>query len=93
MTDAEKKELEFAHTEAANAIQRYFEISAEKRGLLSKIATLEVEKDKAVEKARRDMASDIFREMYSLIKDAVDETIIVTADDVRSIAKRYGVRL
>ncbi len=93
MTDKEKEELEFAHTEAANAIQRYFDVVQEKRGLQNKIVELGIEKDKAVSRAKLEMAKTIFKDMYDIISGECDETIVVTATDVKSIAKRYGVRL
>lgn len=93
MTDKEKEELEFAHTEAANAIQRYFDVVQEKRGLQNKIVELGIEKDKAVSRAKLEMANTIFKDMYDIISGECDETIVVTATDVKSIAKRYGVRL
>lgn len=93
MTDKEKEELEFAHTEAANAIQRYFDVVQEKRGLQNKIVELGIEKDNAVSRAKLEMAKTIFKDMYDIISGECDETIVVTATDVKSIAKRYGVRL
>lgn len=93
MTDKEKEELDFAHTEAANAIHRYFEVRTEMRGLQNKIVELEIEKEKAVASARLDMAKTIFKDMYDVVKDEREETIIVTANDVKAIAKRYGVKL
>lgn len=93
MTDKEKEEIEFAHTEAANAIDRYFEVVAEKRKLLKQIVELGIEKDKAVDSAQSDMAKKIFKEMYEVVNESRDATIIVTADDVKRIAKRYGVKL
>lgn len=93
MTDKEKEELEFAHSEVANAIARFFEIQAEKRKLYKQIVELEEKCKRDVKQAGLDTAKAIFKEMYELVSDAEDYTIIVTANDIKAIAKRYGVKL
>lgn len=93
MIDREKEKMEFEQSVERDAIKRYFEVMTEKRELQNKIVELEIEKDKAVSKARLDMAKTIFKDMYDLVSGERDETIIVTASDVKSVAKRYGVKL
>ena len=39
------------------------------------------------------MAKNIFQEMYDIVNESHDEVITVTADDVKRIAKRYGVEV
>lgn len=44
-------------------------------------------------KAQKAMAENIFQEMYDIVNESRDEVITVTADDVKRIAKRYGVEV
>lgn len=47
-----------------------------------------------LEKAKHEMACKIFKDMLNAVRSAESgETITVTANDVRKIAKRYGVKL
>lgn len=50
--------------------------------------------NKIVEDAKHEMACKIFKDMLNAVRSAESgEIITVTADDVRNIAKRYGVRV
>lgn len=93
MTDKEKEELEFAHKTAEECIHKMLELKAEKRKLYKQIVELEERLEKDVAKAQHDKAKEIFNEMYRIVSESEDYTIIVTADDVKRIAKRYGVRV
>lgn len=44
-------------------------------------------------KAQKAMAKKIFQEMYDIVNESRDEVITLTADDVKRIAKRYGVEV
>ncbi len=93
MTDNEKEELEFAHKVAGECIATAFEVKAKCRELQKRLASLEEKFDREIKKAQADTTRSIFKEMYEVVNSAQDETIIVTAEDVKRIARRYGIRL
>lgn len=91
MTVDEKETIEFANKNAEEAIRRYFEVKAERDNLVKKLEESDSTKRIEIEAAKKEMARTIFKEMYEVVRDAVDETIIVTTEDVKRVARRYGV--
>lgn len=88
-----KQKLEFADRTSTEAVERYFEQQKKIKELYKQIVDLETKLDKLTEKVKLETAKAIFTEMYGLVCDAEDYTIIVNANDIKSIAKRYGVKL
>lgn len=88
-----KEKLEFANKTSDEAVERFFEQQKKMKSLYGKISELEVKLEKDVQKAREATAEQIFKEMYDIVCDGTDYTIIVNATDIKAIAKRYGVKL
>lgn len=85
--------LTFAEKEADCLRDALFEQKNKLKELYKQSAELEVKLSKEIKKARSETAKAIFTEMYNLVCEAEDFTIIVNANDIKSIAKRYGVKL
>ncbi len=75
MTDEEKKELEFAHDVAQQAICRYFEESRKVSALNKKIVELEEKADKEFEKKIKAVKFEIEKQTVELVCEAVDGAI------------------
>lgn len=93
ISDAEKEELAFAHKTAEESIDKYLERDRQCRELKSQIVEMEIKHNKEIESAQKAMAKKIFQEMYDIVNESSGEVIIVTADGVKRIAKRYGVEV
>lgn len=97
MTDEELKllqdKLAFTEKETDCLRDAFFEQKAKNKRLYKRITELEQKLETEVMKAKTEIAKAIFTEMYGLVCDAEDCTIIVNENDIKSIAKRYGVKL
>lgn len=97
MTDKEiqllQDKLNFCGKEADCLRDALFEQKNKIKDLLKQNTELEIKLGKETEKTKFETAKAIFIEMYNLVCDEEDFTIIDNADDIKSIAKRYGVKL
>lgn len=97
MNDEEIKLLQekfaFVEKEADCLRDALFEQKNKIKELYKQNTELEIKLGKETEKVKSETAKAIFTEMYNLVCDAKDFTIIVNANDIKSIAKRYGVKL
>ncbi len=97
MTDEEiqllQDKLTFVEKEADCLRNALFKQRNKIKELYKQNTELEIKLGKENKKAKSEIAKAIFTEMYNLVCDAENFTIIVNANDIKSIAKRYDVKL
>lgn len=88
--DVEER-ITFAEKNAEEAIKRFFEVKAEKQDLERKLNRWEKTKTVELQVARKEAQREVFWELYELTRDALDETIILTKEDVKRLARKRGI--
>ncbi len=74
-------------------MERFFEQKKKLKELYKQYTETQIKANKDVQKAQECVAKAIFKEMYDLVCSTDNCTIIVNSNDVKAIAKRYGVKL